>query len=80
MFCLFKEDSVLFYFHACFAKNDMLDSYSSVIPEECGGNSSMVTNASLSSPSKPKEKEKSMVTPARVLADAFMGAFPARIC
>ena len=79
-FAFVKEDPVLFYFYTCFIKNDMLESCSSDMPEECSGNSSTVKNASYSAPIavKPKGKEKEesdMVASARVLADAFRGAF-----
>ena len=59
----------------------MLESCSSDVPEECIGNSSAVKSASYSAPiaGKPnngnEKKESDMVASARVLADAFKGAF-----
>ena len=58
----------------------MLESCSSDMPEECSGNSSTVKTASCSAPIAVKpngneKKESDMVASARVLADAFKGAF-----
>ena len=56
----------------------MLESHSSGIPEECSGNNSRIQNDLGSTPVEPRGNENEvpgMVVPARVFADAFVGAF-----